>query len=84
MTLRSIFLTLLLAFTATPSHAAMHYYSTFSKGNVPAPECVPAGAIVSPLIAEFHAPADWTWIVACDEPAWRRIEAKSGLDRAWD
>jgi hypothetical protein len=30
------------------------------------------------LIAQFHGPADWTWIIACDEAAWHRIEVHIG------
>ena len=82
MTLRSIVLVLLLAFTATPSHAATHYYSTFAKDNIAPVECVQEVKIVNPLITEFHGPADWTWIVACDEPAWQRIELMSGFPKA--
>jgi len=82
MTLRSIFLVLLLAFTAIPSHAATHYYSTFAKDNVAPAECVQEIHAVNPLIAEFHGPAGWTWIVACDEPAWQRIELMSGFEKA--
>jgi hypothetical protein len=82
MTLRSIFLVLLFAFTATPSHAATHYYWTFAKDNVAPAECVQEIHAVNPLIAEFHGPADWTWIVACDESAWKRIELMSGFQKA--
>jgi hypothetical protein len=32
---------------------------------------------VTPLIAQFHGPADWTWIIACDE-AWHRVEMHTG------
>jgi hypothetical protein len=37
-----------------------------------------ASAIVTPLIARFHGPADSTWVIACDEPAWYRIEGSHG------
>jgi hypothetical protein len=33
---------------------------------------------VTPLIAQFHGPADWTWIIACDEAAWHRVEQHIG------
>ncbi|MCU1251559.1 MAG: hypothetical protein JWQ49_4588 [Edaphobacter sp.] len=33
---------------------------------------------MKPLIAQFHGPADWTWIIACDEAAWHRIEMHTG------
>jgi hypothetical protein len=33
---------------------------------------------VTPLIAQFHGPADWTWIIACDEAAWHRVELHTG------
>jgi hypothetical protein len=82
MTLRSIFLVLFLALTASPSHAATHYYSTFAKDNVVPVECVQEIHAVNPLIAEFHGPANWTWIVACDEPAWQRIELMSGFQKS--
>ena len=82
MTLRSIFLVLLLTFTAAPSYAATKFYSTFAKDNIAPVECVQEVKIVNPLITEFHGPADWTWIVACDEPAWQRIELMSGFPKA--
>lgn len=37
---------------------------------------------MNPLLAEFHSPADWTWIVACDEAAWQKIEVMSGFQKA--
>ena len=33
-----------------------------------------ASAIVTPLISKFHAPAGWTWIIVCDEAAWKRVQ----------
>jgi hypothetical protein len=30
------------------------------------------------LIAQFHGLSDWTWIIACDEAAWHRIEVHMG------
>jgi hypothetical protein len=67
--------------TATlAAHAQTHiqFYSTFSTNGVPAAECTQASVIVKPLIAQFHGPADWTWIIACDEAAWHRIEVHIG------
>jgi hypothetical protein len=58
MTLRSLFLFLLVAFTAVPSHAAVEFFSTHSIGNVPAQECRDASAIVTPLIKQFNGPSN--------------------------
>jgi hypothetical protein len=81
--LRSLLcLVALLVLTAAPTNAATKYYSTFAKNNVAPPECVQEIHIVNPLIAQFHGPADWTWIVACDEPAWQRFELMSGFQKA--
>jgi hypothetical protein len=78
MSLRSIFIVLCLALTASPANAKIQLYSTFSTNGVPAQECIAASAIVRPLIAQFGSPADWTWIIVCDEPAWHRVEQHIG------
>ncbi len=78
MTLRSIFFVLLLAFIAAPAHAKVQFFSTHSTNGVPAQECHDASAIITPLIAKFHGPADWTWIIVCDEAAWHQVEQHIG------
>ncbi|WP_433963687.1 hypothetical protein [Tunturiibacter gelidiferens] len=74
-TLRSVLIvSFFLAITIAPAHAKVQFFSTFSANGVPAQECRDASAIVTPLIAQFHGPADWTWIIVCDEAAWKRVQ----------
>jgi hypothetical protein len=75
-------LCILLSLLPCSASAATKFYSTFAKGNAIPAECVQEVSIVNPLLAEFHSPADWTWIVACDEPAWHKIEVMSGFEKA--
>lgn len=50
-----------------------HKDSSISKGGQVPSECMDAAKIIYPSIVEFGAPKDWTWIIACDEAAWRRL-----------
>jgi hypothetical protein len=61
MTLQKlIYLVLALVLTAAPAHAKVQFYSSFATTGPAPTECTEASAIVTPLIAQFHAPADWT------------------------
>ncbi|MGF7180361.1 hypothetical protein [Tunturiibacter psychrotolerans] len=73
---------LFIGLIASPAGAATKYYSTFGETGVIPVECTQEVGIVSPLLAEFHSPANWTWIVACDESAWQKIEVMSGFPKA--
>jgi hypothetical protein len=63
------------------ANAKTVFYSSFSN-TTPPTECVQEIHVVNPLITRFHGPADWTWVVACDESAWKTIELKSGFNKA--
>jgi hypothetical protein len=67
-----------LTVASSTANAATQFYSTYSKNNVPAIECVQASAIVTPLIAKFKGPTDWTFIIVCDEAAWQRVMVHIG------
>ena len=69
---------MLLVLTSIPAHARIQLYSSFATTGPAPTECIQASAIVTPLIAQFHGPADWTWIIACDEAAWHRVEMHTG------
>jgi hypothetical protein len=64
--------------TLTFAQTHIQLYSSFATTGPAPSECTEASAIVTPLIAQFHGPADWTWIIACDEAAWHRIEVHIG------
>lgn len=73
--LRSLFCLTLLALAAlTPAASAQTHIQFFSSkaGALPT-ECHREGAILAPLLAQFHSPS-WTWFVACDEAAWKKVE----------
>jgi hypothetical protein len=78
MSLRSIFVILCLALSASTAQAKIQFFSTHSVIGVPAQECRDESAIVTPLIAQFNGPADWIWIIACDEAAWHQVEQHIG------
>jgi hypothetical protein len=56
------------------------FYSTFSNVNQTPADCTAEAVVIAPLIAKYHGPAGWTWIIACDEEAWRRVEKHTGQD----
>jgi hypothetical protein len=67
--------------TSIVSHAQtrIQFYSSIAKtGPVPV-ECSQESAVIRPMIAEFHGPANWTWIIACDEKAWNQVEVHAGM-----
>ena len=43
-------------------------------------ECQQESAILARLLAEFHSPS-WTWFVACDEAASKKVEDHIGFTR---
>jgi hypothetical protein len=69
--------TLLVSFPAS-AQTKIQYFSAFSKGGVIPKECAQEIAIITPMIAKYHGPAGWTWIVACDEIAWQHVEQHMG------
>lgn len=65
--------TLGLIATAT-AQANVHLYSSFSKGGVPAADCIQAESVILPLLVKFNAPRDWNWVIVCDEVGWKKAE----------
>jgi hypothetical protein len=35
--------------------------------------CKQEAAALLPLLTRYHAPAGWTWIIACDEMSWQKV-----------
>jgi hypothetical protein len=56
----------------------IQFLSTFAKNNVVPDECLKERDIILPLMLSYDHPINWTWIIACDEPAWHRVEAHMG------
>ena len=54
---------ILFVLTAAPAHAKVQFYSSFATTGPAPTACTQASVIVTPLIASFHGPADWTWII---------------------
>jgi hypothetical protein len=73
----TVYLLTLLA--SAPAQGKILFYSTFAKNGVNPAECLQESAIVKPLIERYGSPVDWTWVVACDDPAWERIQARTSL-----
>ena len=72
---------LALTFTLTTAPAAaqtrIQFFSSFAKSGVVPKECAQEIAVITPMITG-HSPDGWTWIVACDEIAWKRVEDHLG------
>src|SRR5260370_41293230 len=51
----------------------IQFYSTFAKGNVAPTECIQEREVIASIIDSYAHPANWTWIIACDETAWQRV-----------
>jgi hypothetical protein len=62
----------------TPTSTKFKFITTFSTHGVLAPECTQEVAVVVPILNTYPAPADWTWILVCDEAAWHRLEMHTG------
>ena len=73
-----VLLGLTLGLTTVPAAAKVQLYATLAVRGVQPQECREVSTIVTPLIDEFHGPADWTWILVCDEAAWHRVEQHIG------
>lgn len=63
----------------TVSQAGVSYYSSHATTGAAPAECTEASTLIKPLIAQYHGPSDWKWIIACDETAWNRVEAHTGM-----
>jgi hypothetical protein len=48
-------------------------------GATPTPECNHAVAVARTMLAKFPHPADWTYVVACDEATWHHIHKAQRL-----
>jgi hypothetical protein len=59
-------------------HAQTHIQFFSSKAGALPTECQQESAVLAPLLAEFHSPS-WTWVVACDEAAWKKVEDHIGF-----
>jgi hypothetical protein len=66
------------AFTPTARSQSIQFFSSVSKGGQVPAECIDAAKIIYPSIVEFGAPKTWTWIVVCDEAAWKQVEVRTG------
>lgn len=78
---RILVLTALALSTCIGAHAQtrIEFYSSLAKaGPVPA-ECSKESTVVAPMITAYHGPANWTWIIACDEKAWGQVETHAGM-----
>jgi hypothetical protein len=78
----ALLFTLVVLSTALAANAQtrIQFYSTFAKGSAVTADCNAEAVIVGPLIAKYHGPAGWTWIIACDEEAWHRVEKHTVQD----
>jgi hypothetical protein len=56
----------------------IQFLSTYAKNNVIPDECLKERKIILPLMLSYDHPANWTWIIACDEHAWDRVEVHMG------
>jgi hypothetical protein len=56
----------------------MQFFSSINRGGQVSTDCIDAAKIIQPLLTEFGAPKQWTWIVICDEAAWRQVEQRTG------
>jgi hypothetical protein len=74
---RAFTLIALLILAALPAVAQTHIQFFSSKTGAVPTECQQEAAILAPLLTEFHSPS-WTWIIACDEAAWHRVELHIG------
>ena len=65
---------------AACAQTRIEFLSTFAThGPVPA-DCAQEGDLVRKEINLYDHPASWRWIIACDEPAWKRVEAHMGQE----
>jgi hypothetical protein len=60
------------------AQTTINFYSTYGKTGVLPPECSAVAKIIGPIIAAQPHPGKWLWLVACDEPAWQRVERHMG------
>jgi hypothetical protein len=73
-----LLLILTVALTGNARAQGIQFYSLVSKGGQVPAECMDAAKIIQPMLSEFGAPKQWTWIVVCDEASWRQVEVKTG------
>jgi hypothetical protein len=73
-----IYLVLALVLTAAPAAAQTRIQFFSSKVGALPTECQQESAVLAPLLAQFHSPS-WTWFVACDEAAWKKVEDHIGF-----
>jgi hypothetical protein len=63
-----------LLFAANVGRAqGIRFYSSVSRGGQVPAEWIDAAKIIYPSIVEFNAPKTWTWILVCDEAAWKQV-----------
>jgi hypothetical protein len=69
----------LLVLSGIPAAAQTHirFFSSFARGGVIPKDCAEAITLITPMITS-DSPEGWTWIVACDEIAWKRVEDHLG------
>jgi hypothetical protein len=74
---------MVLTTVSTPAARAQtitRYYSSAPTGNTISSTCLQEGAVLHPLIDAYPHPAQWTWIVACDEIAWGQLLKHLGVE----
>jgi hypothetical protein len=76
---RRMFFLICFFFSVFPAHSlTIQFYSSVSKGTAAPADCMEQAKVIWPYLKEFNAPLDWTWVIVCDEAAWRQVEAKTG------
>lgn len=61
------------------SGTSIKFLATGAKADGRTPEsCQHVLAVLLPFIQAYPHPNNWTWFVACDEPAWARIQSQQG------
>jgi hypothetical protein len=71
-----------LAAAALHGQTSMRYLSIAAKGG-PAPAvCAQEGGVVKAFVGDYPHPAQWTWIVACDESDWKALMQHLGVNTA--
>jgi len=61
---------LLTVLNLRPAHAIINFYATgVHTGQPIIPACTDAGRVRQNYLKEFHHPAQWNYIIACDDKA---------------
>lgn len=80
LTLCAVLLALVITGAVAHAQSKLLLFSSTTKAGQPVPSvCIEQEQVLRKLLAKYPHPANWTYVIACEDTAWAQVERKVGI-----